>query len=79
MPAADPGDLNWDNASLSCRVSTTDQSCERQERDLTAFAAHAGYEIIGIYKEMASGLKLDSAAGGPQRIGVPPSSRMRAE
>jgi putative DNA-invertase from lambdoid prophage Rac len=46
-------------AAIYCRVSTTDQSCERQERDLTAFATRAGYEIIGIYKETGSGLKLD--------------------
>ena len=46
-------------AAIYCRVSTADQSCERQERDLTAFATRAGYEIIGIYKETGSGLKLD--------------------
>ena len=36
-----------------------DQSCERQERDLTAFAARAGYALAGIYKETASGVRLD--------------------
>src|SRR4051794_37373836 len=45
--------------ALYCRVSTADQSCERQERDLTAFAARAGYEVVGIYKETGSGVKLD--------------------
>lgn len=44
-----------------CRVSTADQSCERQERDLTAFAGRAGYKIAGIYKETGSGVKLDRA------------------
>jgi DNA invertase Pin-like site-specific DNA recombinase len=34
-------------AAIYCRVSTVDQSCERQERDLTAFAARAGYEVVG--------------------------------
>src|SRR3954470_18129928 len=48
-------------AALYCRVSTTDQSCERQERDLVAFARRAGYEVVGIYKETASGVKLDRA------------------
>jgi putative DNA-invertase from lambdoid prophage Rac len=48
-------------AALYCRVSTADQSCERQERDLVAFAQRAGYEVIGIYKETASGLRLDRA------------------
>jgi DNA invertase Pin-like site-specific DNA recombinase len=46
-------------AALYCRVSTQDQSCERQERDLAAFAARAGYEVVGIYKETGSGVKLD--------------------
>lgn len=45
--------------AIYCRVSTADQSCERQERDLTAFAARAGYEVVGIYKETGSGMKLD--------------------
>ena len=48
-------------AALYCRVSTADQSCERQERDLAAFAQRAGYEVVGIYKETASGVKLDRA------------------
>ena len=40
-------------AALYCRVSTADQSCARQERDLAAFAERAG-----TYKETASGVKL---------------------
>jgi putative DNA-invertase from lambdoid prophage Rac len=48
-------------AALYCRVSTADQSCERQERDLTAFAERGGYEVVGIYKETASGVKQDRA------------------
>ncbi len=46
-------------AALYCRVSTADQSCARQERDLAAFAARAGYEVIGTFKETGSGVKLD--------------------
>ena len=45
--------------ALYCRVSTADQSCARQERDLTAFAARAGYEVVGTFKETGSGVKLD--------------------
>jgi putative DNA-invertase from lambdoid prophage Rac len=41
------------------RVSTDDQSCERQERDLRAFAKRAGHRIIGVFKETASGAKKD--------------------
>ncbi|MBD8555166.1 recombinase family protein [Rhizobium sp. CFBP 8762] len=48
-------------AALYCRVSTADQSCERQERDLTAFAGRAGYGVTGIFKETGSGAKLDRA------------------
>ncbi|PAT70419.1 DNA resolvase, partial [Klebsiella pneumoniae] len=29
-----------------CRVSTADQSCERQEFDLRAFAGCAGYDVV---------------------------------
>jgi hypothetical protein len=35
--------------------------CERQERDLLAYAARAGYEIVGVWKEATSGVKLDLA------------------
>lgn len=46
-------------AALYCRVSTADQSCARQERDLLAFAARAGYEVVGVFKETGSGVRLD--------------------
>ena len=49
-------------AALYCRVSTADQSCARQERDLTAFAARAGYEVVGVYEETGSGVRRDRAA-----------------
>jgi putative DNA-invertase from lambdoid prophage Rac len=48
-------------AALYCRVSTADQSCARQERELTAFAARAGYEVVGTFKETGSGVRLDRA------------------
>jgi putative DNA-invertase from lambdoid prophage Rac len=43
----------------SCRVSTDDQCCERQERDLRAFARRAGHRIVGVFKETASGAQND--------------------
>lgn len=46
-------------AALYCRVSTADQSCARQERDLRAFAARCGYEVAGVFMETGSGVKLD--------------------
>ena len=45
--------------ALYCRVSTADQSCARQEHDLLTFAARAGYEVVGIWKETASGIQDD--------------------
>ena len=48
-------------AAIYCRVSTQDQSCERQQRDLAAFALRAGYEVVGVFKETGSGARLDRA------------------
>jgi putative DNA-invertase from lambdoid prophage Rac len=45
--------------ALYCRVSTADQSCDRQERDLLAFAERGGFEVVGVFKESASGAKND--------------------
>lgn len=47
--------------AIYCRVSTGDQSCARQERDLAAFAERSGYQIVGTFKETGSGVKLDRA------------------
>jgi DNA invertase Pin-like site-specific DNA recombinase len=44
-------------AAIYARVSTTDQSCARQLSDLEAFALRAEYEVIGVFKETASGMK----------------------
>jgi putative DNA-invertase from lambdoid prophage Rac len=46
-------------SALYCRVSTADQSCARQKRDLIAFATRAGYEVVGVFKETSSGARLD--------------------
>lgn len=46
-------------AALYCRVSTGDQTCARQEADLLAFADKAGYRVVGVWKETASGAKDD--------------------
>lgn len=48
-------------AALYARVSTTDQSCDRQERDLRAFAERSDLEIVGVFRETASGARLDRA------------------
>lgn len=41
--------------ALCCRASTDDQSCEREERDLRAFAKRGGHKIVAVFKETASG------------------------
>jgi hypothetical protein len=51
--------FNWEQVAIYYRVSTDDQSCERQERDLRAFAKRAGREIGTVFKETASGAKND--------------------
>jgi putative DNA-invertase from lambdoid prophage Rac len=43
--------------AIYCRVSTADRSCTRQERDLLEYAALSGFEIVGVWKETASGVK----------------------
>ena len=49
-------------AAIYARVSTSDQSCERQVAELTAFAARGGYEVVGVFKETASGTVASRAA-----------------
>lgn len=48
-------------AVIYCRVSTADQSCERQAHDLRAFAERAGYQIAGLFMETQSGARNDRA------------------
>ena len=45
------------HAAIYARVSTADQSCERQITELTAFAERGGFEVFGIFKETASGAR----------------------
>lgn len=44
-------------AAIYARVSTSDHSCERQVDELTEFAERGGYEVVGVFKETASGTK----------------------
>ena len=44
-------------AAIYARVSTVDQSCERQLRDLGAFAERGGFEVVATFSETASGAK----------------------
>lgn len=49
-------------AAIYARVSTSDQSCERQVAELTAFAERGGYDVVGIFKETASGASANRLA-----------------
>lgn len=52
-------------AAVYCWVSTSDQSCEWQERDLIVFASRVGYDVVAVFKETGSGVKLDMNAQLP--------------
>jgi putative DNA-invertase from lambdoid prophage Rac len=59
--------------AIYCRVSTDDQCCERQERDLKAFARRSGHKIVAVFKETASGADDDR----PERKKVMALARAR--
>jgi putative DNA-invertase from lambdoid prophage Rac len=44
---------------IYARVSTHDQNCDRQERELKSYADRCGYDVVRIYKEVGSGAKND--------------------
>ena len=43
--------------AIYCRVSTSDQDCERQERDLLEYAERAHFEVVEVFKETLSGIR----------------------
>ena len=45
--------------AIYSRVSTDDQSCARQERDLRAFAKRSWHKIAAVFKETVSGAEDD--------------------
>ncbi len=52
---------NQKTAVIYARVSTKDQDCQRQISDLQAYAVRAGYNVIEVFQEKASGAKNDRA------------------
>ncbi|MFZ5665989.1 MAG: recombinase family protein, partial [Pseudomonadota bacterium] len=62
-------------AAIYARVSTADQSCERQLRDLAGFAERGGYEVVEVFRETASGMKGAFAGGGGILRQARPDSR----
>ena len=55
LPRRDLVGVQLRQVAINCRVSTDDQSCERQERDLRALAKGAGHHIVAVLKEVTSG------------------------
>ena len=49
-------------AAIYARVSTTDQSCDRQVTELAAFAERGGYEVVGVVRETAPGTRANRVA-----------------
>jgi DNA invertase Pin-like site-specific DNA recombinase len=49
-------------AAIYARVSTSGQSCERQVTELTASAERGGYDVVGVFKETASGASANRVA-----------------
>ena len=43
--------------AIYCRVSTSDQDNDRQERDLKEYADRADFEVVGVFKETLSGIR----------------------
>ncbi len=43
--------------AIYCRVSTSDQDNDRQERDLREYAERAGYEMVAVFRETLSGIR----------------------
>jgi putative DNA-invertase from lambdoid prophage Rac len=46
-------------AAIYCRVSTHDQTCDRQQSELKSYAARCDYEVVWVYQETGSGAKSD--------------------
>lgn len=51
------GQVSTRRAAIYARVSTSDQSCTRQLDELAGFAARSGFEVVGVFRETASGTK----------------------
>lgn len=45
--------------AVYARVSTSDQSCERQLTELSRYARRSGFEVVGIFAEVGTGAKND--------------------
>ena len=51
--------------AIYCRVSTSDQDCDRQERDLKGYADRANFEVVEVFKETLSGIRKEARGKQP--------------
>ncbi len=52
---AEPPVASAVRVALYTRVSTADQNCELQLRELQEYAAHQGWPVVGVYQDVMSG------------------------
>ena len=70
--------FNWDGLQrFMAGYQPPTKHCARQERDLRAFAKKAGYKIVGVWKQIASGAKQERAERKkvPGKFGAGPQGR----
>lgn len=53
------GNSGRSRAAIYSRVSTHDQDCSRQDRDLSAYAQKCNYQVVATFRETGSGAKID--------------------
>lgn len=51
------GDDRCRRVAIYCRVSTSNQDNDRQERDLKEYADRADFEVVEVFKETLSGIR----------------------
>ena len=57
VDAAAPANVKPLRAAIYVRVSTADQNCELQLRDLHDYAAQREWVVVGVYEDVISGVK----------------------
>lgn len=56
--------------AIYCRVSTSNQDNDRQERDLLEYEERAGFEVVGVFRETLSGIRKAKGKQPVERTGV---------
>jgi putative DNA-invertase from lambdoid prophage Rac len=64
--------------AIYCRVSTSDQDNDRQERDLLEYADRADFEVVEVFKETLSGIRKSKGKQPVERKRVMELAQRRA-